>query len=196
MYTLSKPVTLNESSEKQVEFIPKVYNVPIRKFNQILINAGGYSQNNIQASSKIRFNNTKSAGMGMPLPKGTVRVFKEDTADKSLEFIGEDSIQHTPKDENVTLTIGNAFDVKADRDALFDPMRNTLESAACALFYDRERDLVLAIVAALLVETPFGYARASYGGADPDDERRDALRALRIVGRVSRELRATMGDAS
>ena len=114
MYTLSKPVTLNESSEKQVEFIPKVYNVPIRKFNQILINAGGYTQNNIQASSKIRFNNTKSAGMGMPLPKGTVRVFKEDTADKSLEFIGEDSIQHTPKDENVTLTIGNAFDVKAD----------------------------------------------------------------------------------
>ena len=36
--------------------------------------------------------------MGMPLPKGIVRVFKEDSADGSLEFIGEDSIDHTPKD--------------------------------------------------------------------------------------------------
>ena len=50
----------------------------------------------------------------MALPKGTVRVFKEDDADKSLEFIGEDSINHTPKDENVTLTIGKAFDIKGD----------------------------------------------------------------------------------
>ena len=53
--------------------------------------------------------------MGMPLPKGTVRVFKEDSTDGSLEFIGEDSIDHTPKDENVTLTTGNAFDISADK---------------------------------------------------------------------------------
>ena len=51
----------------------------------------------------------------MPLPKGTVRVFKEDSTDGSLEFIGEDSIDHTPKDENVTLTTGNAFDISADK---------------------------------------------------------------------------------
>lgn len=50
----------------------------------------------------------------MPMPKGTVRVFKEDEADKSLEFIGEDSIQHTPKDENITLNIGKAFDLTAN----------------------------------------------------------------------------------
>lgn len=91
-----------------------MYAVPIRKFNQISVSTGGYSQSNLQASSKICFNNSKSADMGMPLPKGTVRVFKEDEADKSLEFIGEDSIAHTPKDENVTLTIGNAFDVKGE----------------------------------------------------------------------------------
>lgn len=49
------------------------------------------------------------------MPKGTVRVFKTDSADGSLEFIGEDSIDHTPRDENITLTTGNAFDITADK---------------------------------------------------------------------------------
>jgi hypothetical protein len=62
----------------------------------------------------IRFNNSGSYGLGMPLPAGTVRVFKEDIADRSLEFIGEDAIGHTPVKENVTLTIGSAFDIVAD----------------------------------------------------------------------------------
>ena len=53
----------------------------------------------------------------MPLPKGIVRVFKTDKADNSLEFIGEDSIDHTPKDEKVTLNTGNAFDISADKQA-------------------------------------------------------------------------------
>lgn len=70
----------------------------IRKFNRISISAGGYNQKDIKATSSIRFNNTQAVGLGMPMPKGTVRVFKEDEADKSLEFIGEDSIGHTPKD--------------------------------------------------------------------------------------------------
>lgn len=53
--------------------------------------------------------------MGMALPKGTVRVFKVDEADSSLEFLGEDSIDHTPKDENFTLTTGNAFDISVEK---------------------------------------------------------------------------------
>lgn len=52
-------------------------------------------------------------GMGMPLPKGVVRVFKKDSADGSLEFIGEDKIDHTPKQENITVKTGKAFDVVA-----------------------------------------------------------------------------------
>ncbi|OGC90447.1 MAG: hypothetical protein A2142_08320 [candidate division Zixibacteria bacterium RBG_16_48_11] len=50
----------------------------------------------------------------MPLPKGKIRVYKEDT-DKSLEFIGEDRIDHTPKDEKVTIYVGNAFDIVGER---------------------------------------------------------------------------------
>lgn len=84
LYTLSAPVTLNESSQKQVEFIPKVFNVSINSYNELSINAGGYSQNNLKASNKIRFNNSADLGLGIPFPKGTVRVFKEDSADNSL----------------------------------------------------------------------------------------------------------------
>jgi hypothetical protein len=53
LYTLSAPVTLNESSQKQVEFIPKVYEVPLRKFHVVTINAGGYNQLNLKASNQI-----------------------------------------------------------------------------------------------------------------------------------------------
>ena len=51
----------------------------------------------------------------MPLPKGKVRLYKRDEEDKSLEFIGEDLIDHTPKDEKVRLRIGNAFDIVGER---------------------------------------------------------------------------------
>ena len=75
----------------------------IRKYNQININSGSYSQTNLKASNKIQFANTKENKLGIPFPKGTVRVFKTDQDDGSLEFIGEDRIDHTPKDENITL---------------------------------------------------------------------------------------------
>lgn len=95
LYTLSETVTLNDFSQKQIEFIPKVYGMQLRKFNQIVINAGGYDQTGLKASSKVQLNNSADLGLGIPLPKGVVRVFKEDEG--SLEFIGEDSIDHTPR---------------------------------------------------------------------------------------------------
>lgn len=79
----------------------------------ITVNAGGYTEKNLKASNKIEFENTKVNGLGIPLPKGTVRVFKIDKADNSLEFIGEDSINHTPKNEKITIVTGNAFDITA-----------------------------------------------------------------------------------
>ena len=78
LYTLSEPVTLNEQSQKQVEFIPKVYDLPIRKYHEINIRAGGYSQNNLDASNKLNFLNDETNGLGIPFPKGIIRVFKED----------------------------------------------------------------------------------------------------------------------
>ena len=98
-----------------MEFIPKVYDVKIRKYNLIEINTGSSNQMNLKAANKIMIENTQVNGLGLPLPKGTVRVFKTDPSDDSLEFLGEDSIDHTPKDDNVTLNTGNAFDITADK---------------------------------------------------------------------------------
>lgn len=62
----------------------------------------------------IKFKNSKDNNLGMPFPAGIMRLYKEDD-DKSLQFIGEDKIDHTPKDEEVKLKAGEAFDVVAER---------------------------------------------------------------------------------
>lgn len=98
-----------------MEFIPKVFDVPIDKYHEVSISAGGYNQNNIEARNYIKFLNSESNDLGIPFPKGIVRVFKTDQDDGSLEFIGEDSIDHTPKDENITLYTGNAFDLTTNK---------------------------------------------------------------------------------
>lgn len=72
--------------------------MPLRKYNELSISSGGYSNEDIKAQSKIEFVNSAQNGLGIPFPKGTVRAFKEDPDDGSLEFIGEDSIDHTSKD--------------------------------------------------------------------------------------------------
>jgi hypothetical protein len=62
----------------------------------------------------IKFKNSEANSLGIPLPAGTVRVYQGDSKGR-LQFIGEDRIDHTPKDETVSLHIGNAFDVVAER---------------------------------------------------------------------------------
>src|SRR5688500_8375436 len=61
-----------------------------------------------------QFKNAKAAGLGMPMPAGTVRVYQADSKG-GVQFVGEDRIGHTPKDETLKLKIGNAFDVVAER---------------------------------------------------------------------------------
>ncbi len=63
----------------------------------------------------VRFKNEQANQLGMPLPKGKIRVFQKDDADGTLEFVGEDLIDHTPKDETVLVKVGQAFDVVGDR---------------------------------------------------------------------------------
>ncbi|MFP4417133.1 MAG: DUF4139 domain-containing protein [Chitinispirillaceae bacterium] len=63
---------------------------------------------------ELRVKNSKKNNLGMPLPAGTVRMYKQD-ADGSQQFVGEDRIEHTPKNEEITLTAGEAFDIVAER---------------------------------------------------------------------------------
>jgi hypothetical protein len=62
----------------------------------------------------VKLRNDPASGLGMPLPRGIVRVYKRD-ASGSPQFIGEDRIEHTPKDEELRLQLGNAFDIAAER---------------------------------------------------------------------------------
>jgi hypothetical protein len=112
IYPIGIRVNVKESSRKQIEFLPKAYGVNVNKKTYFVsLDTGGYSQENLKFQSRISFLNSKDNRMGIPLPAGTIRVFKKDQADGSLEFIGESNIRHTPRDENVTVTTGNAFDL-------------------------------------------------------------------------------------
>jgi hypothetical protein len=115
LYTLQRPTTLKDRQTKQIEFT-KAPEVPIRK-RYILEAQNPYqvrSTQDMKVDVKLVFQNKEEGGLGIPLPKGKVRVFKRDT-DGSLEFIGEDRIDHTPKDEKVELQVGKAFDIVGER---------------------------------------------------------------------------------
>jgi len=117
MYDLSRATTVRDKETKQVEFI-RALDVPAQKiFVYDPVNAYRYDYGQ-GADTKvwvmIEFKNDKKGGMGMPLPKGKVKVYRKDL-DGRNELIGEDQIDHTPKDEDVRLYIGNAFDIKGEK---------------------------------------------------------------------------------
>jgi hypothetical protein len=62
----------------------------------------------------VKFRNDEESGLGLPLPKGIVRVYKKDSAGNA-QFVGEDRIDHTPKKEDIKLKLGDAFDITASK---------------------------------------------------------------------------------
>lgn len=109
IYTLQRTTTLNNNQIKQISLFP----TSETKAEKLYIYEGATYANDVRVN--LEFKNSKSQGLGIPLPQGKVRVYKEDEADKMLEFIGEDFIDHTPKDEKVRIYLGNAFDIKGER---------------------------------------------------------------------------------
>jgi hypothetical protein len=119
LYTLERLATIKENQTKQISLLAAP-GFPVKK--EFLFRGQGYYYHNPLAepatnqkvSIYLEFKNRKEDGLGMPLPKGTVRVYKQD-ADGSLQFVGEDAVEHTPKDEKVRVKLGEAFDVVASR---------------------------------------------------------------------------------
>jgi len=115
MYTIPMPTTVSENQVKQVE-LRTANDVPVTK-RYVFEPGGRYwhqrygDPNTFKVNVYIEFKNAKEAKLGMPLPKGKIRVYKRDPADNELEFVGEDEIDHTPKDELLKLYVGDAFDV-------------------------------------------------------------------------------------
>jgi hypothetical protein len=127
LYTLGRPATIPNNSTKQLELFGQATRVPATK-RLVYYGAdlGGYyggpmmdrefgPSSNTKVDVWLSFRNDKVSGMGMPLPAGRIRVSQQDKADGSLEFIGEDKIDHTPKDEDVRVKLGTAFDVVGER---------------------------------------------------------------------------------
>jgi hypothetical protein len=127
LYTLQRATTLANNSTKQIELFDQARQIPAKKillYNGALdpyVSPSPMTDRNFggQANKKVdvylEFRNDKQYGLGVPLPAGRIRVSKLDAADGSLEFIGEDRIDHTPKDEQVRVKLGSAFDVVGER---------------------------------------------------------------------------------
>lgn len=119
IYTLQRPSTIKDNQTKQISLVT-ADNIPVKK--ELLYYGAQYyyrSQygevmTNQKVGVYVEIRNRKEDNLGIPLPKGTVRVYKRDS-EGSLQFIGEDSIDHTPKDEKVRIKLGDAFDVVGTR---------------------------------------------------------------------------------
>jgi hypothetical protein len=113
IYDLQRPTTITNNETKQVSLFEAEDVKVVKKY--FYRSGGGYRTyyNNQSGSGKVNvvveFQNKKENNLGVPMPKGKVRVYKSD--ENSLEFIGEDLIDHTPRNENIKLKIGDAFDI-------------------------------------------------------------------------------------
>ncbi|MDO8890975.1 MAG: DUF4139 domain-containing protein [Sulfurimicrobium sp.] len=118
LYSLERLTTIAEQQTKQVALLSASH-VPVHKELQLLGRDYYYRSSYGDLGQKMKvgvfmeFEN-KGGGLGVPLPKGVIRVYKKDAAGKA-QFVGEDRIDHTPRGEMVRLKLGEAFDVTADK---------------------------------------------------------------------------------
>lgn len=110
LYTLSEPTTLKNAQTKQIELI-NISEIPVTKSYVYRPEFG------TKVGVVMNFKNSKETrkGLGIPLPKGPFRVYQTDATDQQSEFVGSDSIDHTPKDEVISIRQGYAFDLTGSR---------------------------------------------------------------------------------
>jgi hypothetical protein len=129
LYDLHRTATLVDHQSKQIEFLNAV-GIPAERVYEYdgfkvdgrngQINYYQWNQENFGNGTNKKvwimqeFKNSDANHLGMPLPKGRMRFYRRD-ADGSLQFVGENTIDHTPKDEMVRVYLGNAFDITGER---------------------------------------------------------------------------------
>ncbi|MFA6959159.1 MAG: DUF4139 domain-containing protein [Opitutaceae bacterium] len=119
LYSLPRAVTLRDQETKQVEFLratgvtaPQLYIYDQQKYGA-------------KVATVREFKNTKeNGGLGLPLPKGRTRFYRQDSADGRLEFVGENNIDHTAKNETVRIYTGDVFDIAVERKAVDSKLSN------------------------------------------------------------------------
>ncbi|WP_287128862.1 DUF4139 domain-containing protein [Candidatus Cyanaurora vandensis] len=120
LYTLSRPTTLKNAQTKQISLL-EAQGIEVRK-QFILLGQPGYYRDYNQPGEPIRekigvyieFTNSEQNKLGQPLPAGIFRLYKADS-NGGQQFLGEDRINHTPRNENIQVKVGDAFDVVAER---------------------------------------------------------------------------------
>jgi len=126
LYTLARPLTIRDRETKQVEFIrapevkaAKFYvydGAPMYRFhggrNDGPLGNEGFAKD---VAIYWEMTNDEASGLGMPLPAGRIRFYRADDADGNLEFVGENTIDHTPRNEKLRIYTGNAFDLVGER---------------------------------------------------------------------------------
>ena len=129
MYTLPRRTTIRQNSTQQIALFPTKPHIAVQK--EFIYNGqnspwwGYYGGPNVTRNSGVestgevgvyvRFNNSKKNSLGIPFPKGKIRVYEADPTDGMLEFLGEDLIHNTPADEPVMVKVGQAFDIIGKR---------------------------------------------------------------------------------
>jgi len=119
LYSLPRPVTLRDQETKQVEFLratgvtaPQLYILDQQKYG-------------VKIATVREFKNTKeNGGLGLPLPKGLTRFYRQDDADGRLEFVGENTIDHTARNETVRIYTGDVFDIAVEKKTTDSQMSN------------------------------------------------------------------------
>ncbi len=130
LYSLARPATIRDRETVQVEFVRAegvtapalyIYDGAAIGNNYRTMNADALRQPNYgtQSNKKVwvmrEFKNSTVSGLGLPLPKGRVRFYRKDSADQRIEFVGENNLDHTAKDETVRLYVGDSFDLVGER---------------------------------------------------------------------------------
>lgn len=128
LYTLPRSTTIADNTTQQIMLFPTVAGVNVEKilvyyglpaaqhwgsFPEPRVDRNFGNQSNNKVDVYIRFDNAEANNLGIPMPRGKVRVYKSD--DDALEFVGEDLIDHTPRNEEILIRTGQAFDVVGER---------------------------------------------------------------------------------
>jgi hypothetical protein len=123
LYSLARRTSINNNETKQVSMLGAT-GVPVHK-RFVVEGQNFYYHNQQHPGAPIKdvvqvfyqFRNEQKTGLGMPMPSGVVRVYQSDSKD-GVQFVGEDRINHTPKNETLNVKIGNAFDVVCERNQI------------------------------------------------------------------------------
>lgn len=126
LYQLERLIDLPNNSTQQIELFSKGNNIPVTQeyyyfgakeiyYGQVAMSQDLGNTGNTSVDVYLKFKNSKKDGLGIPMPSGIIRIGKRDPKDGSIELVGEDTIDHTPINEEITIKMGSAFDITGER---------------------------------------------------------------------------------